>query len=92
VYGYTGAAWAHFFTYLFILVVSFFLGRRFFRIDYPIGRIGFYFLIAMAIFGFNSFINFTSQTLQLTINALFLMFFIFLAIYIERKELKAMRH
>ena len=50
-YSYMASAYAHIFAYVAMTIVSYIVGRRFYRIDYNIGRIFEYVIIALIIFG-----------------------------------------
>jgi O-antigen/teichoic acid export membrane protein len=49
-YGYMAAAWATLAAYACMAIVSFILGQRFFPVDYPILRIGFYIWFALVLY------------------------------------------
>jgi O-antigen/teichoic acid export membrane protein len=51
-FSYMAAAYGHLFAYFSMMVVSFFLGRKYYVIDYNLKRIGEYFLTALIIFIF----------------------------------------
>jgi O-antigen/teichoic acid export membrane protein len=84
---YEGAAWGHFFCYLSMVVVSYFLGRKFFPIDYPLKRILLYFIIAIAIYSTFNWLITVTGTLRLAIAAIMFISFILTAFYLEKKEL-----
>ncbi|MEQ9062935.1 MAG: polysaccharide biosynthesis C-terminal domain-containing protein [Vicingaceae bacterium] len=48
--GYIGSAWATLACYLSMTLLSYFLGRKFYKIDYPILRIGMYFATAIGFY------------------------------------------
>lgn len=48
IYGYMGSAWATLVAYSVMMLVSWFVGQRHYKIDYPIGRMFFYLLLAGA--------------------------------------------
>ena len=49
-FGYEGAAWAHLACYGAMVVMSFFLGRRYYPIPYDIKRVGAYLLASLALY------------------------------------------
>ncbi len=57
-YGYMGSAWASFFCYLTIMLVSYFYGQKHFPIDYQLKRIGLYTILALSLYG----ISFITET------------------------------
>jgi len=50
--GYMASAWATLICYAVMMVISYLWGQRHFRIHYAVGRLTFYFVLAMAIYGF----------------------------------------
>ena len=50
VYGYWGAAWAHFACYLSMVIISFLLGKKHYKITYDLTNILVYFAIAFGIY------------------------------------------
>jgi O-antigen/teichoic acid export membrane protein len=88
-FSYLGAAWGHFGTYLVMVVLSFFLGQRFYRIDYPLGRIAFYFGFAIALFLASYYSPIQDSLIMGSIRAVFLMLYILVAYLLERKSFKA---
>lgn len=53
-YGYIGSAWANFASYFAIMTISYFWGRKFYRVNYAIGKILLYSSIAIAIYFISS--------------------------------------
>ncbi|MDR2814466.1 MAG: polysaccharide biosynthesis C-terminal domain-containing protein [Prevotellaceae bacterium] len=49
-YGYHAAAWAHFFSYAVMLLVSYVMGQKFYPIRYDLKAIGFYVFAGLAIY------------------------------------------
>ncbi|MDR0419751.1 MAG: polysaccharide biosynthesis C-terminal domain-containing protein [Prevotellaceae bacterium] len=62
-YGYYAAAWAHFFSYLFMVILSYVLGQKYYPIRYDLKSIGLYILLGIVIYAIfmvtNNFLNFT---------------------------------
>ena len=75
--GYMGSAWAALISYFTVMVVSYFLGRKYYPIDYHLGKMGLYFLFAAALYGaglladsfFTAGIAYVVKTLLLAIYA-----------------------
>lgn len=73
--GYMGSAWAALISYFSVMVVSYFLGRRYYPLPYQIGRMFLYFLLAGALYFagnyiagmFESWILYAVRTLLLAI-------------------------
>jgi O-antigen/teichoic acid export membrane protein len=49
--GYRGSAWAHLACYGGMALVSYLLGRRYYPVPYPMGKIGGYLLLGLALYG-----------------------------------------
>ncbi len=82
-YGYHASAWAHFSCYLAMVIASYFLSRKHYRIKYDLKRIGFYSLIALLLFLIDKLVAFSSTLIELSMNTgLFLIF----VLYAIRKE------
>lgn len=52
--GYVGSAWAAFISYFAMMTVSYFIGRRYYPIDYELKRIGGYTLLALVLYALGS--------------------------------------
>lgn len=87
VYGYTASAWAHVACYLSMVLVSWLLGRKYFRIPYPMKRIGLYVVIALVIFVVSYMTGKIELTARLVINTVLLAGFIIIAVFRERKSI-----
>ncbi len=74
-YGYAGAAWATLACYASIMVVSYFIGQRYYFIQYDLKRIVGYLLLAIALFFISKFFGTFSMTLRLCLNTLLLLSF-----------------
>jgi O-antigen/teichoic acid export membrane protein len=83
-YSYLGAAWGHFGTYFVMVIVSYFWGQRFYRINYPLQRIGFYFIFAIVLFLVSFFMPIKNQWLLGAINFILLLVYVGTSYYIER--------
>ena len=69
--GYMGSAWANFACYATIMLISFLWGRRIYRVDYNLKKIGLYTLLAVGLFAINSTFRLNTVLLQLTLNSCF---------------------
>lgn len=75
IYGYHASAWGHLLCYLVMVVCSYFMGKHFYRIDYPMKSIGLYGLIASAIFILDQLITIEKTPLELGFNLLLFLLF-----------------
>jgi len=81
--GYLGSAWAHFFSYLTMLVISFLFGRKYFKINYPLKDILIYIIFATIVY-FASLFNEFEGFLFYLINTLLLISFVLIVLLKEK--------
>lgn len=55
-WGYMGSAWATLACYAFMVCCSWLLGRRYYPVAYPLGKIGFYLLLGLALYFANRYL------------------------------------
>ena len=85
VYGYMASAWAHFFCYLIVVLVTYLLGSKYYPVPYDIKGIGIYFLLALSIFFMSELVTFSSFILNFLKNTAFFAIF---AVYTYKKEIR----
>ena len=84
--GYMGAAWSTLFCYATMMIISFYLGQKHFKIKYHISSIATWFLIALLIFYFSQFLEAEiCRNIQIDNTVLFFLYIIF--IYIQLKDI-----
>jgi O-antigen/teichoic acid export membrane protein len=81
-YGYLGSAWASFFSYLMVMILSFFVGKRYYKIKYDLLNIFIYFGLAISIYFINIYIRELTDY-YLIVNILMLIIF---SMFIIKKE------
>lgn len=64
-YGYMACAWASFASYLIITILSYFLGQKYFPINYPLRKIGAYFALALVLFAAMQLVTIDSLGIRL---------------------------
>jgi O-antigen/teichoic acid export membrane protein len=84
-YGYIGCAWATLTCYVSMFFISYFVGRKFYFIPYPVKSILFYLVLAYGIFFLQDFIQYPNLALKIVFNSLFLLFF--LAIILKKEKI-----
>ncbi len=89
-YGYIASAWAHFCCYLSMVCISYFLGRKYYKIPYEIKRIAVYAIIPVVIYIIADWIDIKGIGSKLLMNTGFLMIYMFVIIMLERKNIKEM--
>ncbi|NPA68968.1 MAG: oligosaccharide flippase family protein [Chlorobi bacterium] len=81
--GYLGSAWATFFCYFSMMIISYFWGRKHYGIDYSLKKAGFYVFLALLIF-FLSRIHSSEGFFKYFVNTVLLMIFIIAVLLKER--------
>ncbi len=79
--GFVGSAWATLCCYLLMVLCSYFLGRKYYPIPYPLKRMGLYFVLMFALYFLS--INWSLGMLN---NTLYLLIFIAVAFVLERPK------
>jgi O-antigen/teichoic acid export membrane protein len=88
VFGYLASAWAHVACYLTMVMVSYFLGRRYYDIPYPLKSIGLYVMLALIIFMVASLAGNMGITGRLIINTGLLAGFSIIVILREKDKIR----
>lgn len=81
--GYEGCAWAHLICYSSMVVMSYLLSMRHYRIDYDIKSIGLYFGIVMVVYFIVKNIDYDTAVAKYVVNTLILLLLI---LFFEKKE------
>jgi O-antigen/teichoic acid export membrane protein len=88
VYGYTASAWAHVACYGSMVLISWMLGRKHYRIEYPYMRIGMYFALGMLVFLASRRTGRLDIIPELILNTFLLTGFTIIVVFNERKEFR----
>ncbi len=91
-YSYMAAAWATFVAYLFMMIISYFLGKKYYPINYNLRAIGVFFFLALG-FYFLSFLwqSLSSTILKLLLNNLLFILYLYLFYKLEFNNLKKIK-
>jgi peptidoglycan biosynthesis protein MviN/MurJ (putative lipid II flippase) len=81
VYGYMASAWAHVVSYGGMIVMSFILAQRHYRIEYKMGELLTYFIMVIGMVTFSRIFEYESLTSELVINTGFIIIFLIFAQY-----------
>jgi O-antigen/teichoic acid export membrane protein len=87
-FSYLGAAIGHLSAYMVMVVLSYYWGQKYYRINYQMGRIGFYTVLAIGLFLAGYFMPVEGRILSLGINLVLFLVFLGVIYYRERKEFK----
>ncbi len=88
-FSYLGAAIGHLSAYSLMVLLSYYWGQKYYRIEYQLGRIGFYTILTMAFFIFGYYMPLESGFLKLGINTVLFIIFMIIVFFKERREFKA---
>jgi O-antigen/teichoic acid export membrane protein len=86
---YLGAAIGHLVAYSVMVILSYYWGQKYYRIDYQLGRIGFYTLLTIGLFLVGYYIPVEIKVLSMLINVALFGIFLLVIYFRERKEFKA---
>lgn len=82
-WGYMGSAWATLICYLLMVIVSWLLGRHYYPVNYPLGKIGLYLGVGLMLYGLNEY-GLTSGYGSVWLNAtLGLTLYLLLAVWLD---------
>ncbi|OFY65551.1 MAG: hypothetical protein A2Y71_07285 [Bacteroidetes bacterium RBG_13_42_15] len=84
VYGYMASAWAHIASYGSMIVLSFILANKRYKVDYNMKQFIPYFLMAVIMVAFSRYFKYPGLAAELLINTLFIIIFIGYAQYKDR--------
>ncbi len=87
-YSYMGSAVAIFICFLTMMVISYFLGRKYYPVPYNLKRIGLYFLAALVLFALSRLTSHQLPLIKYSFHSVFILFFILLVYQLEKKDLK----
>ncbi|NQT77868.1 MAG: polysaccharide biosynthesis C-terminal domain-containing protein [Bacteroidetes bacterium] len=85
-YGYTGAAWAHLACYFSMVIISFFLGRKYYRVNYDLRNILLYFILALFIYFISVRFPIPEGLMQYVMHIFYLMVFLLFAVFLEKRK------
>lgn len=88
--GYLGSAWGHFASFLCMMIISFFLGRKFYRINYPLKSIFFYITLAFIIW-LGSLNTGIEGNIKYLVNTILIIGFICVIVFKEKLHLKLLK-
>jgi len=86
VYGYYASAWGHLLCYLVMVIFSYFLGKKYYPVDYPLIQMLIYSLLAATLFIIDKMIQPQNLTIELVVNSL--LFCVFCSIIWIREDIK----
>jgi O-antigen/teichoic acid export membrane protein len=91
VYGYTASAWAHVACYGCMVMVSWWLGRKYYRINYPVKSLGLYSGLAAIIYIVDRMAKDVNMVNEIVLNTGMLAGFIIIVIFFEKNKITSLR-
>jgi len=89
--GYIGSAWATFSCYALMMIISYFLGQKYYPIKYNLKRIFIYLSAAFVLYFFSRILNLQYLPVKLLLHTVFLFAFLGLVYFIEKPNLSLLR-
>jgi O-antigen/teichoic acid export membrane protein len=86
--GYMGAAWATLICYASMMLLSYFIGQKYYPVNYPVKSFFFFISVVLALYAFSEYLrNFIhAEKMILAINSLFILVFVVATILYERPK------
>ena len=85
--GYMGSAYAVLICFVLMTIISYVIGQKYYRVEYDLKRILFYFTIAIAFYYIFQWVSFTSEIARYSVSTALLAGFMVLVFFTEKKEL-----
>ena len=86
--GYMGSAWATLICYATMMITSYFAGNKHYPVDYDLKRILGYLALSLVLYFLGTFIPLNSTKLEVAINNLFLVLFMGIVFFLERRNFR----
>ncbi|NOX87273.1 MAG: polysaccharide biosynthesis protein [Chlorobi bacterium] len=86
-YGYVGSAWANFACYFSMMMISFFWGRKVYKVNYKYGKLILYSALALLLFFMYKYLDLQQTTMQVITAGIFILVYLSVAFVVERKKL-----
>lgn len=87
--GYYGAAWASFACYATMMILSYLLGRKYYPVDYPLGRIFTYVALSLALWGVMILVSGENKWVNMGVGTLLIAVYLFAVLRIEHISLRS---
>ncbi len=87
-FGFIGSAWANFSSYFVILIMSYFWGRKIYKVNYETGKILFYTIIAIVLYAGSYYLGNLSSYTYYAISTGMLIIYILTVVVLEKKKIR----
>jgi O-antigen/teichoic acid export membrane protein len=91
VYGYFASAWSRFFSYVVMIVISYWLGTKYYPIPYDVKSIMLYFVVGTGLFGLSLLLKGQSTWLRLSVNTVLLLIYVVFVLKTEKIRLNNLK-
>jgi O-antigen/teichoic acid export membrane protein len=88
--GYMGAAYATLICFLIMTVISYVVGQRYYRVEYDLKRITFYFVVASGLYFISGNVHFSGGILKYALNFSLFSAFVVIVYFAEKEELRSL--
>jgi len=85
--GYYGSAWAAFFAYFVMMVLSYFLGKKHFKVPYNLTKFFIYLGLAVVLYFISNAIPTLSSTIKYFVNSLMLLVYLAVIFFLEKNSI-----
>jgi len=86
--GYIGSAWATLICYAAMMLISFILGHKYYPVKYNFKKIIGYLGLAILLYVFSKFLNFSTPALRLSVHTAIIFFYLIIVYFIEKPDFK----
>ena len=90
-FGYLGSAWATFFCYFSMMIISWILGNKHYEIPYNFKKAFFYFALALLLYFISEYLKPANENMKFTINTIYILFFIINSLFVEKFHKKLLK-
>jgi O-antigen/teichoic acid export membrane protein len=84
--GYMGSAWATFICYFSMMVVSFIIGQKYYRVEYNLKAICGYMVLAVGLFLLHKFLNLPTFAWRVSVGTVFMLIYVLVLFGFEKKN------
>ncbi len=90
VIGYMGAAYATLICFVLMTVISYVIGQKYYRVEYDLKRIMFYFAVAVGFYFLSDYLHFSTSIIQYGFNISLFMLFSIVVFFVEKKDIQSL--
>ncbi len=84
--GYIGAAWTTLTCYVAMAVLSYLIGNKYYKVNYPLGEIAFYFILSIILYWLSTLFTFDRYWQKSLLGIFFILLFLVIVYLRERKR------